>query len=201
MTMLFGAKGSRPVFAAAALFASICAPRLAAAFEAVPYTPLPTLAANPWAGTPMGAWSGFAARTDFAGLPAGGVFARTAGYNQLVGKNLLLGVATTSFTSPVAFGSGPAFGTDFSATSMRLTYNMGAFKPFFTAGAGFARPNVFGGANFAIPADPLANIHDSKSFTSVGAGFDYQVSNGLSVGVAVSAGSGQALRGPGALWP
>ncbi len=166
------------------------------AFEAVPST-LPTLAANPWAGTPMGAWSGFSGRTGHFDTPFAGAFARSAGYNQLLNRNLLLGVETTTLNSPMSFGRNAAFGMEFSSTTMRLTYNLGNLRPFVTAGAAFARPNDFGPPNFSFPGDPLSNSRDAKTFTSVGAGFDYAVTNNFSVGVAVSAGSGQALRSPG----
>ena len=182
-----------PPFRLGALaLALACLSPAARAFEALP-APLPILAANPWAGTPMGAWSGFSSGAQLFAAP-GATFARAAGYNQLLSKNLLLGVETSAFTAPAGFGRGSA--TDFSSTSMRLTWNMGALKPFVTAGMAQAKPNAFGGANFSLPADPLVNTRDAKTFTNIGAGFDFAVSDKLTLGVAVSAGSGQGFRAP-----
>ena len=169
-----------------------CLAPAARAFEVLP-APLPPLAANPWAGMPMGAWSGFTSGPQLFAAP-GASFARSAGYNQLLSKNLLLGIETSAFTAPAGFGRG--FATDFSSTSMRLTYNLGAFRPFVTASTATAKPNAFGGANFAIPTDPFANMRDQKNFTSVGAGFDVQVTDKFTLGVAVSAGTGQGFRAP-----
>jgi opacity protein-like surface antigen len=75
--------------------------------------------------------------------------------------------------------------------NMSVGYDMGRFMPYITAGVGTARAT-----NFATPSsgfDSLNNMFSrssssqSTTITTVGAGFNYAVTNNLHVGFEVNA--------------
>lgn len=157
---------------------------------------LPTFAANPQFADPAAApWSSFNAGTapfafgqkGLAGLPG----AQTYSFIQPLGKSVTLGVQTTSGYAPSAFTRGPTFGQDFNATNFQFNYNMGRLTPFLTGSVASTRSNLPGGMNFGLPA---FSTPENKNAVSVGAGFNYAVTDKFSFGVAVSAGSAQGFR-------
>lgn len=169
----------------------------AGAFE-LSSAPLPTFAASSEYGErPISPWSGFSigsepfgfSRRGFAGLSD----QRSISYSQINGTNLLLGVQSNAGYASGLTQSGPAFGYDFSATSVKLGYNMGRLVPYVTIGAAFAKPTFPGAVGLPnygnLSNNPFDTSSGSKSFTSVGAGFDYAVSDKLTVGIGVSAGT------------
>ena len=66
---------------------------------------------------------------------------------------------------------------------------MGRLKPFVTAGVALAKPDVIG-RGFTTPGDAFNDLFDQaasvKAYGTVGAGFDYAVTDKLSVSVTVS---------------
>ena len=184
--------------ASAALFALMALPTVALAFEESSMS-LPAFAASPqFSERVTSPWSAFSndgfsfSRTAPAGFAGG----KSVSFSQTFGKNLVLGVTATSGYSQSLFSGGTALGYDFSSTSVRVGYNMGRLTPFVTANSAFALPNLPGAGNFSFPGNSQTNAIASgapggKSFTSVGAGFDYAITNNLSFGIAVSAGSVQ----------
>ena len=93
---------------------------------------------------------------------------------------------------------GAAKGFDFASTNVSVGYEMGRFKPFVTAGVALAKPDVIG-RGFTTTGDAVNDLFDQtasvKAYGTFGAGFDYAVTDKLTVGVTVSAGAG---RGPAA---
>ncbi|MFI5013534.1 MAG: outer membrane protein [Hyphomicrobiales bacterium] len=165
-----------------------------------PATPkLPTFALDPQPLSPS-PWSGFYAGSElFAvggkgtkGLVGGGVF---AGYNREFDNKVVIGVQASTGLTTGSFRS-RFVGYDFAATSVKLGYDMGRLMPFLTAGVALAKPNIRGGPGYAGASDSLNDLFNSRSdvrvFGTVGAGFDYAITNNLSVGLAVSAGTGPA---------
>ena len=183
----------RPVALAALALASAAAP--AAAWEVIGAggEKIPTFAASFRASGEPAPLPGFAPGKTDGGAPQGlGVssLAGASGYDFRVGKNFLVGVDTKSgFATRDSFGFGFAPGLDVSRTTMKFGYDMGAFKPFVSAGVAEARSS-FGINAFnyvgavATNGSPFA---PTARATSVGAGFDYAVTDKLSVGVSVNA--------------
>jgi outer membrane immunogenic protein len=167
---------------------------------------LPTFALQPQPLSPgsqsPSPWTGFYVGSEvFAvsgkGVKHGAGGAAFAGYYREFDNNLVIGVEASAGFAPSLFRRGPYRGYEFAATDVRLGYDMGRFMPFVTAGFAFAKPDVRSGGGFQSGADYVNDLFGSPSnlkvLGSVGAGFDYQLTNNLSVGVAVSAGTG---RGP-----
>jgi opacity protein-like surface antigen len=142
-------------------------------------------AASPWASP----WASFTA-SPISGPNVGG-------YSYRMGKNLLVGIDTRSgFASGSPFG-GFGAGLDYSSTNVKVGYDMGALRPYVTAGFGEMRSSTFGGSTFTpasntfqSPSNPFAT---TTNVTTVGAGFDYAITNNLTLGLGISA--TQATRG------
>lgn len=109
-----------------------------------------------------------------------------AGYDYRVGEYLFGMEQKTGFA---AGGDlfGLASGVDFSRTNMKFGYDMGAFKPYVSASFAQTRGPAFGANVFAAPPDAATPFAFQSSATSVGAGFDYAITDKLSFGVSVSA--------------
>jgi opacity protein-like surface antigen len=154
---------------------------------------VPTFAAN-FVGNDSAPAGGFA-----AGLASSApVTGFNPGYDARIGKKFLIGVdARTGLAARDGmFGFAPGF--DVSRTSVKFGYDMGAFKPFVATGFTDIRtssPIAFSGSSFGIGIDNYTNgvpIHGtgfapSARANAVGAGFDYAITDKLSLGVSVSA--------------
>jgi opacity protein-like surface antigen len=160
---------------------------------------LPSLALNPEAPSP---WAGFYVGTEveaaFAkGSKPGFGGAAFAGYNRELPNNLVIGVQGSAGYAPYLFASGPARGFNFAETSAKVGYDMGRFMPYITAGVVFAKSSAFGVPAYTGAADSMNALFapggDLRAFGEVGAGFDYAITNNLSVGLEVRTGAG---RGP-----
>ena len=159
---------------------------------------LPTLALNP---QPLSAspWSGFYAGSEvFAvarkGLKGGAGGAAYVGYNREFDNNMVIGVEASTGYSPSLYRHGAISGYEFAQTNLKLGYDMGRMMPYLTAGVAFAKPN-FRGPSYTGAADSINDLFGSPSdlrvFGGVGAGFDYAITDHLTVGVAISAGTGR----------
>jgi opacity protein-like surface antigen len=183
----------RPILALAVL-CGLAAPAMAD--DAV--TPkLPTLALDP---QPLSAspWSGFYAGSEVFAISRKGVKgavggAAFVGYNRELDNNMVIGIEASTGYSPSAYRHGPISGYDFAQTNFKLGYDMGRLMPFLTAGVAFAKPN-FRGPGYTGAGDSINDLFGSPSdvrvFGTVGAGFDYAITDHLSVGLAISAGTG-----------
>jgi opacity protein-like surface antigen len=119
------------------------------------------------------------------------------GYDFRIGQKFLVGVDTkTGFAATDGlFGFAPGF--DASRTSMKFGYDMGRFKPFVMSSFTDIRPS-FGAVSFSgigAPPGVATPFAPSAKVSTVGAGFDYAVTDKLSFGVSVSA--SQATTGWG----
>jgi opacity protein-like surface antigen len=186
---------ARPILA----LALACGLGVDARADDLPAAKLPTLALNP---QPLSAspWSGFYAGSElFAGAGKGtkGLVGGSAfvGYNREFDNNLVLGIQASTGLTTGSYRS-RFVGYDFAATSVKLGYDMGRWMPFLTAGVALAKPNIRGGPGYAGASDSLNDLFNSRTdarvFGTVGAGFNYAITNNLSVGLAVSAGTAPA---------
>jgi opacity protein-like surface antigen len=173
----------------------------AQADDTPPPAKLPTFAMNPeapWtaAGTPSTSpWAGFYVGSEvFAGSGKGlkGVVGGSAyaGYNREFDNNLVIGIEGSTGFAGASFKHGPFLGYDYAATNVKLGYDMGRLMPFVTAGFAFAKPTTssgYGGATDSINSLFSSNSGNIRGAGMVGAGFEYAITNNLSVGLAVSA--------------
>ena len=164
---------------------------------------LPSLAANPQTQAPN--WSGFyvGAGMDVvsfkgAKTQAGGdVF---AGYDHHFDNNVVLGVRFSTGYSPWAFPSGPYRGLSFGETDVKLGYAMGRLTPYVVVGAALARPSY--GADFGDLSQSVNGLFSGpgavQAVGTAGVGFDYALTNNVTVGLEarVSNGAPFAPLGP-----
>jgi opacity protein-like surface antigen len=166
----------------------IAAPALAADLPNPSSSPLPSLAADPMTQAPN--WSGFyvGAGIDvvsFKGAKAqagGDVF---GGYDHRFDNNVILGVRFATGYSPWAFASGPYRGFSFGEADVKLGYAMGRLTPYVVAGAALARPSY--GADFGDLGQSVNGLFAGpgavQAVGTAGVGFDYAVTNNLTVGL------------------
>lgn len=159
-----------------------------------PWTAAGEPATSPWTGFYVGSEVFAASVKGKKGLAGGSAF---VGYNREFENNLVLGIEGSAGFAANSFKHGPYVGYDFAATNMKLGYDMGRLLPFVTAGFAFAKPTS---SRFSGAGDSLNDLFNSSSNIRgagmVGAGFDYMVTDKLTVGVAVSAGVNRLGTGP-----
>ncbi len=172
------------------------------AFADDPAAPLPAFVVNPqfgadepslWHGLYVGGEIGATFGGHGHGAVGGDGF---LGYNREFSNNLILGLQANAGFAPSAFARGAFRGYDFAGVSVKVGYDMGRFTPFVTGDLALAKPNALGGGGFSTAGESINDLFgspgDAKTFASVGVGFDYAVTNHLSVGVSVSGGNGLA---------
>jgi opacity protein-like surface antigen len=165
---------TRPLLAVAAL---ACLATPSRAWEVVGGS-LPTFAqeATPGAASLIRPWSAMTGDPFRAtALPAG--------YDISLGKGLLLGVRNWSDTTPFLFTSGLS-PMGFSGSQAKLGFDMGGgLTPYVSiATAGIRSPST--GGYLSAPGNPFSS---SASVTTLGAGFDYALTNNITIGFGVSA--------------
>ncbi|MGA8172730.1 MAG: hypothetical protein WB816_18115 [Methylocystis sp.] len=121
------------------------------------------------------------------------------GYDHLFANDVVVGVRGTAGYSPSLAKWGGAKGFDFASTNVSVGFETGRFKPYVTAGVILAKPDVIG-RGYTTTADSINGLFDStssvKAYGTVGAGIDYAVTDKLTVGVSVSAGTGRGSFAP-----
>ena len=169
---------NRRIFAGLMLF-PLAGP--AAALEFVT-AGLPTFAQGAGIAAPATGWGAAPSTTpwNFPGFTSGGLDLR-------IGGNMLLGVSTGTGTMPLAWG-GASRGLDFATTSVKLGYQIGKLTPYVTTSITSFKDSAVPGllSGFKTTGDLLAGRSDPKAPTSVGAGFNYELTDSLHVGVGAS---------------
>jgi outer membrane immunogenic protein len=144
---------------------------------------------SPWTGFHMGTeLFGFSGKGVKGGV-GGGLF---AGYSRELPNNFVIGIDVATGYAPFAFRYGPYKGFDYAATTAKVGYDMGRFMPFMTTSFVVARPNTASGGYLGATesANDLFNSSSRlQGAATVGAGFDYAVTDKLHVGLAVSVGA------------
>jgi hypothetical protein len=157
----------------------------------------PPEAANPWAGLAVGSEVfALAGRGVRGGHVGGDGFVQ---YNHAFADNWFVSVQGSAGYSPSLWSRGPAGGFDFAMTNVKVGYDMGRLKTYMSAGVGLAKASD--GFAGAVPnaADSFNNLFvgaGPKAITDIGAGFDYAVTDRLTVSVSVSATQGRGFVGP-----
>ena len=108
------------------------------------------------------------------------------GYDVRMGK-YLFGMEQKSGFAAGADTFALASGLSLSRTSMKFGYDLGAFKPYMSASFAEARGPAFGANVFAAPPDAATPFAFTSQATTVGAGFDYAITDKLSFGMSVNA--------------
>ena len=169
----------RRLVALSAASAALALSGQAYAWEVVGGGGLPVFAAG------VGAPSALAPLGMAATAPSG----FNPGYDFLIGQKLLVGVDTKTGFAATEGLLGFSSGLDASRTGMKFGYDMGRFKPFVMSSFTDLRPAF--GAGFAGPVGGLAGAGSpfapSTKISTVGAGFDFAITDQLSLGMSVSA--------------
>jgi opacity protein-like surface antigen len=163
---------------------------------------LPTFALEqpPAAAASPSPWSGFHIGSEvfaFSGRHVkGGVGgAVVAGYDHEFANNFVIGIDAKTGYAPFPFRHGPFKGFDYAATDVKLGYDMGRLMPFVTAGFVVARPQTGARGGYVGATESVNDLFDGSSrlqgAATVGAGFDYAVTDRLHIGAAVTVGAGR----------
>jgi opacity protein-like surface antigen len=141
---------------------------------------------NPWTGLTMGAsvfgvsGSGRGARGGFGGETF-------IGYSHEFDNRVVVGVQGSVGTLPGLYKYGPS-GYNFGMANISVGYDMGRLMPYVNFGVGTASAtNLRGLRGFDSVNNIFSHSGQQTTLTSVGAGFNYAVTDNLRVGVEVSA--------------
>lgn len=168
-----------------------CAPAFAdSALTVPPLTVDPDPAPSMWNGLYVGTGVTFAAVKGQKGGFGGDV---TAGYDHEFANNLVLGLKFDTGFAPFASATPRLQGFDYAMGSIKVGYDLGRITPFVYAGGGLARATAFA-SEFPDANATLNGVFGQGPGFAVktfGAGFDYHVTNNVTV--SVSAG---VINGP-----
>jgi opacity protein-like surface antigen len=204
---VFIAVMTRPTFLLAeALILAVVASGLAGAAELPSQTQssLPSLAADPVTQAPS--WSGFYVGAGVEAVAFKGAKAQFGGdvyggYDHRFDNNFVLGVRFSTGYSPWAFPSGPYRGFSFGETEVKLGYAMGRLTPYVVAGAALARPSY--GADIGDLSQSVNDLFSGpgavQAVGTAGVGFDYAVTNNVTVGLEARVSNGGPLSPLGPL--
>jgi outer membrane immunogenic protein len=119
------------------------------------------------------------------------------GYSREFSNNLVVGVKAVAGYEPFFIQNNRFKGADFVGASAFVGYDMGRLMPYLTTSVDFARATPFE-RGFSGGTDAINNFlsgGDTRTYGSIGAGFDYAVTNNLTVGMGVSVGGARGA------WP
>ncbi len=159
---------------------------------AEPASQLPSLAGNPeanyWSGLSVGSSIFTVFRKGSKPLIGG---SGTVAYDKKLENNFTIGVGASTGFAPYSVANSPLKGYNFGTTDVKLGYEMGKLHPWVSTGLVFAKGNSF--SSYSGPGDSINGLFGGPGkmavSTSVGAGFDYQVTNNLSVSLGMHVGN------------
>jgi outer membrane immunogenic protein len=173
---------------------------------------LPVLAlAPPAPPETLSRWSGFYAGSEIFAISGSGALrggvggAVDFGYNHEFSNNVVVGVGAAVGYAPALLRNSPYAGFDLAMTSLKVGYDMGRLMPYVTTGIILEKPHTGLAAGYTGASDAVNGLFTGSSNLraagAVGVGFDYAVTDKLSVGmdVGVAAGRNPGPFGPGAL--
>jgi opacity protein-like surface antigen len=164
--------------------------------------PPPPTAPSPWSGLYVGS-EVFGISGSGRGMKGGVGGDTNFGYTHEFNNNIVVGVEGAIGYMPSIFRYSPYRGFDVAATNVKVGYDMGQFLPYVTAGGIIAKPHTTGlGTGYTGASDAVNGLFsgssDLKGAATVGAGFDYAVTNNLKVGFSASVIQGsRGFYGPG----
>lgn len=159
---------------------------------------LPSLALDPQAPPPS--WKGLyigsaVSFSSFKGAKPGVGGEAFAGYDHEFADGLILGLRGTTGFSAINLPGSPYRGVIFVGTDVKLGYDFGQLKPYVVTGVALARPT--------FSSDPLNAVNGANAFFasgaatqalgSVGAGFDYSLTNNVTIGLEARVGNAGVL--------
>jgi outer membrane immunogenic protein len=180
---------------ALALLAILPSPALADAALTIPAQAIdPNPAPSMWNGLYVGTGVTFAAIKGQKGAVGGDVF---AGYDHEFQNNLVLGLRFDTGYAPYAWASPRFRGFDYAMGSVKVGYDFGRITPFVYAGGGLARATAFSSALPDAGATLNGAFGQGPGFgvTAFGAGFDYHVTNNVTVSVSAGLVNGPPASG------
>ena len=163
-----------------------------------PSSAVPTIGVDPTSTADF--WKGFYVGTGISvvgfkgekGAVGGEVF---AGYDHTFDDHVVLGVRFSTGYSPWAFPGGPYRGFSFGEADVKLGYAMGRLTPYVIAGAALARPSY--GADFGDLSQSVNGLFAGpgavQAVGTAGVGFDYAVTNNVTVGLEARVSNGGPL--------
>jgi hypothetical protein len=186
---------ARPLLVLTALLA------FGAAASAADLPNLPSLAVDPQVESPwqhglyVGSEVSFTAAKGVKGMAGGAGY---MGYNREFTNGVVLGIQASAGYAPFAIQNSRFRGADFVGATASVGYDMGRLTPFLMTSVDFARSSQFE-HGFSGGTDAINNFlnggGNTSTFGSVGAGFNYAITNNLSVGMAVNVGTARGY------WP
>ena len=162
--------------------------------------------AAPQSGNPQqrSLWSGLYVGTDVFATAGKGVRGGVggdgyAGYNHEFSNNVVVGVQAGAGYAPSLSKFGPR-GFDYTSTNVQIGYDMGRLMPFVTLGVDLAKPAGLSNRGFTSASDSVNDLFDSSgklnSLTTIGAGFNYAITNNVTMGVEVNVVQNHGFWGP-----
>lgn len=164
----------------------------AATAAAQTVAPLPSLALDPI--RPAPGWSGFYMGSEMSVLSGkhvrNGVGAAVyGGYRARLDNNVVVALEAGVGRTPILTRRGVWEGAGYGFARAKVGYEIGRLTPYVTATGALIRPD----GRFAAPGapDPVNALFSGegrlRGASSVGAGFDYQINNNVTVGLSVNA--------------
>jgi len=163
---------------------------------------LPSLAADPQTQAPN--WKGFYVGAEIGAVAFKGAKAQFGGsiyggYDHVFDNNVVLGARFATGYTPWLFPAGPYKGFGFGEADLKVGYEMGRLTPYAIAGAALARPTY--GAYLGDLNQSVNGLFSGpgalQAVGTAGVGFDYAITNNLSVGVEARVGNGGPYGGFG----
>ncbi len=185
-------------FAARADDTGLALPRFA-----LPPPASPAVAASPWSGFYVG--TELFAVSGSGGLKGGVGGAADFGYNHEFSNNIVVGVGGAIGYAPSLWRNGPYSGFDIAETNLKFGYDMGRLLPYITTGVILEKPHTNLGAGYTGASDAVNGMFTGSSSLraagTVGAGFDYAITEKLTVGLeaGVTVGRNPGFFGQGPL--
>ncbi len=135
------------------------------------------------------------------GYTGGSLFSNgtSLGYAGKIDDKVLLGIQSSSGNFPFALSGTPLNTVEYSATNVRLGYDMGKFTPYVASSIATAKPAFGPGAGFTSPFEINTNLQNpafnQRTSASVGAGFNYSVTDNIHIGAGVNIGNNRGFSG------
>jgi opacity protein-like surface antigen len=165
--------------------------------------PLPTFAQptpvqpSPWAGLTIGgdlsAWGGKGVKGGIGGDSY-------LTYKHEFANNVFVNIGAVSGYAPNLYRWSRGSGVNYAGAQVAVGYDMGQFQPYLLAGVSLAKAN-FGAPGRYDAQDSVNDLFSKQggslySATTVGAGFNYAVTNNFSMGVQITATQFNGPSGP-----
>lgn len=111
-----------------------------------------------------------------------------------IDDKLLFGIETSAGQAGSLFSRSPYGSYDYSATTLKLGYDLGGFTPYLSGSVQSVKPAYNAGSVFTSPFEAGLNAQNpafsASTAASVGAGFNYDIGRSTTLSVGVTVGNG-----------